>query len=155
MPRFRRAGCGKPARILFWFYNKCWGQVKSPTPTFIIEPKKGGNPYRIPHLLNLWRKAPAVTGGFPGASRAVSAAAFLFCFPFIAAPGDFRRRFPGDHSRISGTSPPGRFWRMYSAASMGGSVTCWPVPMFFTEQRPWAISSSPSSTAKGTPSLSA
>ena len=23
-----------------WFYNKCWGQAHSLTPTFIIEPKK-------------------------------------------------------------------------------------------------------------------
>ena len=56
-------------------------------------------------------------------------------------------------SRITGQLPASSAVRMWLAASAGESFTCSPVTMFFTEHIPSAISSSPSSTAKGTPSL--
>ena len=56
-------------------------------------------------------------------------------------------------SRITAHWPASRAALMCSAASAGVSFTCSPVFMFFTEHLPSAISSSPSRTAKGTPSL--
>ena len=56
-------------------------------------------------------------------------------------------------SRITGQFPSSRALRTCSAAAWGVSLTCSPVAIFFTEHIPSAISSSPSSTAKGTASL--
>ena len=75
----------------------------------------------------------------------------------------FRRKIPADRpvcgkltyfSRIMGRFSAFRSSSLtHSAASAGVRRRCSPVCMFFTEHLPAAISSSPSRTAKGTPSL--
>ena len=70
-----------------------------------------------------------------------------------AGTGFFRFRRKPYFSRITGQSPSSRALRMCSAAAWGESFTCSPVAIFFTEHIPSAISSSPSSTVKGTASL--
>jgi 16S rRNA C967 or C1407 C5-methylase (RsmB/RsmF family) len=49
----------------------------------------------------------------------------------------------------------GGYYMQEPSASSAVTVLCSPVRIFFTEHLPAAISSSPSRTAKGTPSLSA
>ena len=73
------------------------------------------------------------------------------CPPVLPAGSPYRVPY---FSRIMGRFSACRsFSPIHWAASTGVSSRCSPEAISLTEHLPWAISSSPSSTAKGTPSL--